>query len=198
MMKTGGEKLIFLIGFVSIFVQSANAGSVVSSIVSQTNISTPVVRSVFDEDPLYPYLEGLIEEHKQELARTDSNHFSYKSIQQDLENHQKHLDRAKYKNELLKKYFTAKRSGNAIEKDRLDRELGLYVAKLDERLTGKPVPKDPRFSKMEVTSDPVIWKRRITLVVSSLMLLCPLLFLWRRQVQRGRWFLIMHQIFIIK
>jgi hypothetical protein len=35
-------------------------------------------------------------------------------------------------------------------------------------------------------------------VVSSLMLLCPLLFLWRRQVQRGRWFLIMHQIFIIK
>ena len=185
-MKTGGEKLIFLIGFISISIQSANAGSVVPTIGLQTNVSTPAVRSVFDDDPLYPYYEGLIEEHKQKLARTDSNHFSYKSIQQDLENHQKHLDRAKYKNELLKKYLIAERSGNAIEKDRLDRELGLYVAKLDERLTGKPVPKDPRFSKMEVTSDPVIWKRRITLVVSSLMLLCPLLFLWRRQVQRGR------------
>jgi hypothetical protein len=29
-------------------------------------------------------------------------------------------------------------------------------------------------------------------VVSSLMLLCPLLFLWRRQVQRSKWCLIMH------
>ena len=91
-MKTGGEKLIFLIGFISISIQRTNAGSVVPTIVSQTNVSSPVIRSVFDEDPLYPYLEGLIEEHKQELARTDSNHFSYKSIQQDLENHQKHLE----------------------------------------------------------------------------------------------------------
>ena len=186
MMKTGGKKLIFLIGFISISIQRTNSGSVVSTIGLQTNVSTPVIRSVFDDDPLYPYYEGLIEEHKQKLARTDSNHFSYKSIQQDLEDDQKSLDKAKYKNELLKKYLIAERSGNAIEKDRLDRELGLYVAKLDERLTGKPVPKDPRFSKMEVTSDPVIWKRRITLGVIALMLLCPPLFLWRRQVQRGR------------
>lgn len=186
MIKTGGKKLIFLIGFISISIQRTNSGSVVSTIGLQTNVSTPVIRSVFDDDPLYPYYEGLIEEHKQKLARTDSNHFSYKSIQQDLEDDQKSLDKAKYKNELLKKYLIAERSGNAIEKDRLDRELGLYVAKLDERLTGKPVPKDPRFSKMEVTSDPIIWKRWITLVVSSLMLLCPLLFLWRRQVQRSK------------
>jgi hypothetical protein len=185
-MEKTGRKFIFLIGFISIFIQSTNAGSVVSTIGLQTNVSAPVIRSVFDEDPLYPYLEGLIEEHKQELARTDSNHFSYKSIQQDLENHQKHLDRAKNLNELLKKYTNSKRSGSAIEKDRLDRELGLYVAKLDERLTGKLVPKDPRISKMEGTPDPVIWKRRITLGVIALMLLCPPLFLWRRQVQRGR------------
>ena len=185
-MKIRGKKLIFLIGFILISIQRTNAGSVVSIIGLQTNVSTPVIRSVFDEDPLYPYLEGLIEEHKQELARTDSNHFSYKSIQQDLENHQKHLDRAKNLNELLKKYTNSKRSGNAIEKDRLDRELGSYVAKLDERLTGKPVPKDPRISKTEGTSDPIIWKRWITLVVSSLMLLCPPLFLWRRQVQQSK------------
>ena len=101
-MKTRGQKLIFLIGFISISTQRTNAGSVVSTIGLQTNVSAPVIRSVFDEDPLYPYYEGLIEEHKQKLARTDSNHFSYKSIQQDLEDDQKRRDKAKYKHELLK------------------------------------------------------------------------------------------------
>jgi hypothetical protein len=103
------------------------------------------------------------------------------------------LERVKIEGQLWNNYRNAIKIRNPTEIAKADRALALFIATQQEINTGKPIPKDPKLKeviqgagKMEVTSDPVIWKRRITLGVIALMLLCPPLFLWRRQVQLGR------------
>ncbi len=156
-----------------------------SAVNSATNIDI--------EDPLIRLLEDLIESKKIKLMRTDSNHFSYSSIQRQLEMYQGDLERVKIEGQLWNNYRNAIKIRNPTEIAKADRALALFIATQQQINTGKPIPKDPKLKevirgagKMEGTSDPIIWKRWITLVVSSLMVLCPPLFLWRRQVQRSK------------
>jgi hypothetical protein len=182
-----------------IFISNSSVAVAKSNEFFKTNLSgntfsaVNLVTNVVVEDPLIRQLEDWIESKKIELMRTDSNHFSYGSIQRQLKVYQGDLERVKIERQLWDNYKNARTIRNPTEIAKADRALALFIATQQQINTGKPIPKDPKLkeviqgaSKMEVTSDPVIWKRRITLVVSSLMLLCPLLFLWRRQVQRGR------------
>jgi hypothetical protein len=192
MKKTKNFILIIFISNCSVAIASSNKFSE-TNLSENTSSAVSLAANINIEDPLIRRLEDLIESKKIKLMRTDSNHFSYRSIQRQLEMYQGDLERVKIEGQLWNNYRNAIKIRNPTEIAKADRALALFIATQQEINTGKPIPKDPKLKeviqgagKMEVTSDPVIWKRRITLGVIALMLLCPPLFLWRRQVQLGR------------
>jgi hypothetical protein len=133
------------------------------------------------------YVESQIELKKNELAQTDVNNIKYKHIQKELKNDQEYLERLKKEMQLWDNYSNAKKSGDRTMIAKADRELAVFIATQNEIHTGQPVPKDPKLKeviqglkKSDGDSEPVDWKRLLTLVGFAVLSLGLPLLLWRR------------------
>lgn len=139
------------------------------------------------ENLLAQYIESRIELKKKELAQTDVNNFDYEHIQKELKIYQEDLERLKKETQLWDNYSNAKKSGDRTRIAKADRELAVFIATQNEIHTGQPVPKDPKLKeviqglkKSDGASEPVDWKRLLTLVGFAVLSLGLPFLMWRR------------------
>lgn len=139
---------------------------------SESNVNIKVEgNNLHGESSLVQYIGSQIELKKKELAQTDVNDLRYKWIQKELKIYQEDLERLKIETQLWDNYSNAKKSGDRTRIAKADRELAVFIATQNEIHTGQPVPKDPKLKeviqglkKSDGASEPVDWKRLLTLV----------------------------------
>jgi hypothetical protein len=155
---------------------------------SESNVNIRIQGdNLHGENLLVQYIESRIELKKKELAQTDVNNFDYEHIQKELKIYQEDLERLKKETQLWDNYSNAKKSGDRTRIAKADHELAVFIATQNKIHTGQPVPKDPKLKeviqglkKSDGASEPVDWKRLLTLVGFAVLSLGLPFLMWRR------------------